>query len=74
MSLLKFPILSEENDAPADIAVGTDVALSYYPFPSEIFFLLYSYAHNTSRPKVTDINIYNYVYCHACIFILFNKK
>ena len=24
----------------------------YFPFPSEIFFLLYSYAHNISRPKV----------------------
>ena len=24
----------------------------FFPFPSEIFFLLYSYAHNTSRPKV----------------------
>lgn len=26
---------------------------SHFPFPSEIFFLLYSYAHNISRPKVT---------------------
>lgn len=25
---------------------------SYFPFPSEIFFLLYSYVHNISRPKV----------------------
>ena len=24
----------------------------YFPFPSEIFFLLYSYVHNVSRPKV----------------------
>ena len=24
----------------------------YFPFPSEIFFLLYSYTHNISRPKV----------------------
>ena len=24
----------------------------FFPFPSEIFFLLYSYVHNTSRPKV----------------------
>ena len=27
----------------------------YFPFPLEIFFLLYSYAHNVSRPKVLFI-------------------
>lgn len=27
----------------------------YFPFPSEIFFLLYSYVHNVSRPKVIFI-------------------
>jgi hypothetical protein len=29
---------------------------SYFPFPSEIFFLLYSYVHNISRPKVIFFN------------------
>ena len=61
-------ILSEASDASANIAVGKDPALSYYPFPSEIFFLLYSYAHNTSRPKVTHINVYSYVYCHVFLY------
>ena len=28
---------------------------SYFPFPSEIFFLLYSYVHNVSRPKVLSV-------------------
>ena len=33
----------------------TDGQPSFYPFPSELFFLLYSYAHNVSRPKVSCI-------------------
>lgn len=28
---------------------------NFFPFPSEIFFLLYCYAHNTSRPKVKHV-------------------
>lgn len=35
----------------------------YFPFPSEIFFLLYSYVHNVSRPKVFfNINFYECVF------------
>lgn len=30
----------------------------YFPFPSEIFFLPYSYVHNVSRRKVLFIFIY----------------
>ena len=30
----------------------------YFPFPSEIFLLLYSYVHNVSRPKVFFTFIY----------------
>ena len=35
----------------------------YFPFPSEIFFLLYSYVHNVSRPKV-----FFYIYFSECVF------
>ena len=36
----------------------------YFPFPSEIFFLLYSYTHNISRPKVFL----------RCYIIIYGKK
>jgi hypothetical protein len=31
---------------------GRNQENAYFPFPSETFFLLYSYAHNISSPKV----------------------
>lgn len=55
---------ASDADSPADANAPLS-QVSYYPFPSEIFFLLYSYAHNTSRPKVTLISLYNYVFCHV---------
>ena len=46
-------ITDVEADSDGEIFNTTQQMLNdYFPFPSEIFFLLYSYAHNISRPKV----------------------
>ena len=39
---------TEDDSHDTDEELGADV----FPFPSEIFFLLYCYAHNVTRPKV----------------------
>ncbi len=43
---------SDTSDAEVDGESSTtrNQQNAYFPFPSEVFFLLYSYAHNTSRP------------------------
>ncbi len=48
---------SDTSDAEVDGESSTtrNQQNAYFPFPSEVFFLLYSYAHNTSRPKVITI-------------------
>ena len=58
--------LSSDEDAsldcdPPNMNHSSDLTtenLSFFPFPSEIFFLLYSYAHNTARPKVKYTQFY----------------
>lgn len=44
--------LSENGDTSEITDQMPNDDSNFFPFPSEIFFLLYSYAHNTSRPKV----------------------
>jgi hypothetical protein len=47
---------SESSDVScADEDASEEMSRGYFPFPSEIFFLLYSYAHNVSKPKVSHI-------------------
>ena len=41
----------ESNDDSENLPQPSEQG-PYFPFPSEIFFLLYSYVHNVSRPKV----------------------
>lgn len=49
----EFYVFHDQNDEQYEYRRG-----AYFPFPSEIFFLLYSYAHNISRPKVmTDYTL-----------------
>ncbi|CAB3981829.1 PREDICTED: uncharacterized protein LOC109581930 [Paramuricea clavata] len=51
---------SDTSDAEVDGKISLTTCRNqehaYFPFPAEIFFLLYSYAHNISRPKTcTDL-------------------
>ena len=50
--------ISETSGSPQAEQEASTQPDSYFPFPSEIFFLLYSYAHNITRPKVTYFTIY----------------
>ena len=53
---LRGHLVNELNSSEKqDIELVGDDQPSFYPFPSELFFLLYSYAHNVSRPKVSCI-------------------
>ena len=36
--------------------------MSFFPFPSEIFFLLYCYSHSVMHPKVCKKNYCKYLY------------
>ena len=45
----------EESDGDSEKLPRPSQQGSYFPFPSEIFFLLYSYVHNVSRPKVLSV-------------------
>ena len=42
---------SGDDDIENDYSTAKQKS-AFFPFPSEIFFLLYSFAHNISRPKV----------------------
>ena len=42
---------SSDDDIENDYLTAKQKS-AFFPFPSEIFFLLYSFAHNISRPKV----------------------
>ena len=57
----------ESNGDRENVQRPTERGL-YFPFPSEIFFLLYSYAHNVSRPKVKLLlyafNLFIYLYTY----------
>ena len=48
--------ISDDSSSDGDIDINVSRRPrqqdSYFPFPSKIFFLLYSYVHNISRPKV----------------------
>ena len=43
----------------------------FFPFPSEMFFLLYSYAHSIITHKVKSVRHYNIVMSFSCITVPF---
>ena len=43
---------TENSSENGEFEQHGDQETDMFPFPSEIFFLLYCYAHNVSRPKV----------------------
>jgi hypothetical protein len=49
----------ESNDDSENVPLPSEHGHGlYFPFPSELFLLLYSYVHNVSRPKVFFTFIY----------------
>lgn len=46
------PLPSPINESQSSSNINDDAG-EYFPFPSELFFLLYCYVHNISRPKVS---------------------
>ena len=48
---------SETSKDEEDISLYYEEdAENFFPFPSELFFLLYCYVHNVMKPKVSKKN------------------
>ena len=45
-------LYDEEDESEGD----NEDAENFFPFPSELFFLLYCYVHNVMKPKVSKKN------------------